>query len=366
VQIIRADLSSQTVEVIPYASGDLAVPSDIMHSISADKRRMAFHRSSIMAPPELFVVDLDTKGHPDQPPRQITKLSPNFPLRDVARTKIISWPSQDGKFTIHGILLTPTSAGSSRKIKRPLPTALYIQGGPSMVRYSFLGKFYPPALAARGYAVLIPNTRGRGGYGDALHNGIRDGKSRYRLPYEDAMAGLDQLIERGVADVNRLSILGHSYGGGLTAYTVTRTNRFKAAVVHEGNTNLMGSLLLRDLYGVYNSVDPVERTRLYLESPVFNVDQAKTPTLLQYGAKAWAGSEGIQFFSVLRHSNVPSAMFVYDEGHVFNRPAAVADDLTRTIEWIDYWVRDIKYSATERAVDYENGGRRTESLIRQD
>ena len=378
LQMVRADLNGETVEIIPYTSGDLTLPADRNHDITTDGRHMIFDRSSIMAPPELFLVDLDANGHPNRSPRQLTSLSPNFPLRDMAQTEIISWPSRDGKFTIHGVLLTPASEWSDGKLKKSMPTALYIPGGPSMVRHSFWGKGYPPALIAQGYAVLIPNTRGRGGYGDALYNGIRDSKSSMRLPYEDAMAGLDQLIENGVADADRMGVLGHSYGGGLTAYAVTRTNRFMAAIVYEGNTNLIKhaipstpgekgwSILVRDLMGVHDLADPAERARLYLESPVFNADYVETPTLLQYGAKSAAGSHGVQFLNVLRHNKVPSAMFVYDEGHVFNRPAAVADNLTRAMEWLDYWVRGIKYSATERAVEYENGGRRTESLVRQD
>jgi dipeptidyl aminopeptidase/acylaminoacyl peptidase len=222
------------------------------------------------------------------------------------------------------------------------------------------------AAAVRGYAVLIPNTRGRAGYGPAFERAIGTEKERGRGPLEDALGGVDLLVSRGIADSTRTGVLGHSYGGYMTAYTITQTNRFKAAVIHEGGPLYLMTrgyygfqpgqwreLLARDLYGVHNPFDPAERTRMMNESPGLNAERVKTPTLLQYGARAAAEDDGIPFYNALRRFNVPAAIFVYDEGHVFSRPAAVADDLTRTLEWLDFWVRGIPFPDAARAAEYE-------------
>jgi dipeptidyl aminopeptidase/acylaminoacyl peptidase len=214
--------------------------------------------------------------------------------------------------------------------------------------------------------VLVPNTRGRGGYGDALEQGISDGKSMVGRPFEDAMAGIDLLIERGIADAGRLGILGHSYGGSFTVYAVTQTNRFKGAVAHEaGAADMIGHyaypfepgswrrLLARDLGGIHDPTDPAEGAVMLAEAPGLHANRVKTPTLMQFGAKALAESAGRPLFNAWRHFGVPTALFVYDEGHVFDRPAAIADDLTRTIEWLDHWVRGIEYPDAGRAKEYE-------------
>jgi dipeptidyl aminopeptidase/acylaminoacyl peptidase len=219
------------------------------------------------------------------------------------------------------------------------------------------------ALAYHGYAVLVPNTRGRGGYGEKLLKGIADGTSSLGLPYQDAIAGLDQLVAAGVSDPQKLCVLGHSYGGSLTEYAVTQTDRFRAAVVHEApEPDLLRfaypfssqtlALLARDLYGVHNPLNEFERSRLIAESPGLNAAQIHTPTLLLFGARQYAETGGRPFFEVLRRYNVPAAFFVYDEGHVFLRPAAVADSLLRTIEWLDYWTRGIQFTNAGQAREY--------------
>jgi dipeptidyl aminopeptidase/acylaminoacyl peptidase len=365
-RIVRADVGSGLLTVVPMAGDAGNVPYDEDQSFSADLRRLAYLRSSVTTPPELYVVDLDTTAEPEGTPRQLTELSVNFPLGRDVQAEIIQWPSPDGEYIIHGLLLRPES---SRDSDAPQPTALFFMGGPSMVRSGFgieglngvlLG------LLERGYVVLVPNTRGRSGYGDRLTYGIRDGKSYLRLPYLDAMAGIDKLIADNVADPDRLGVLGHSYGGGLTAYTITQTDRFKAAVVHEGGVlNLVqyyaappyidlpwGVLAYRDMFGVHDSSDPAEQARLLAESSVYNTHRVTTPTLLQYGDRTLANRNPSLLYNGLRYYKVPSALFVYNEGHVFQRPAAIADDLTRTMEWLDHWVRDIPYPNAEREVQY--------------
>lgn len=339
-------------------------------SLSADGRRVAMVRSSLTTAGEVF-----TQEWPRGSPQQVSRLTTHCPLPSLVRLDRVSWPSRDGRFTIHGLLLTPHAAwaadGMANRVTAPLPTLLFNFGGPGMVRGSFASDGMHGgllALAARGYAVLAPNTRGRDGYGEAFRRGIRDGQSVGRLPYEDAIEGVDHLVRKGVADPDRLGVYGHSYGGYLTSYIVTQTTRFRAAVVHEGApverlteasaTTVPGTdwaLLVEDLAGGGRADpwEPEEQARLLAESPLFNVGRVQTPILLQFGAKSGANSSGRKLFGALQRKQIPSELRVYDEGHVFARPAAIADDLTRVSDWFDYWVRGMPYPDSALAARYD-------------
>lgn len=336
-------------------------------SFSKDGRWVAFTRESNTSPPELFIRQLL-----DGPPRQLTHVASDFPLVSALRVDRVEWPSRDGKFTIHGLLMTPRSAwnmdGATARVNTPLPTLLYLFGGPSMVSVAFQKwdghNGAPAALAARGYAVLVPNTRGRPGYGGAFQRGVRDDPGAGRLPFEDAMAGLDLLVTRGIADVDRTGVIGHSHGGYLTAYAITQTTRFKAAVIHEGSSadwftaslvSLPGTdweLLMRDLHGFFGPFEPGKREVLLAESPEFNMDRVSTPTMLQYGTGNLIDTAGAPLCGALRQLKLPSECLVYDEGHFFTRPAAVMDSLARAIAWMDFWVRDLPYPEAEKAREY--------------
>jgi dipeptidyl aminopeptidase/acylaminoacyl peptidase len=186
-------------------------------------------------------------------------------------------------------------------------------------------------------------------------HGIRDGQSGVHLPYQDMMAGVDLLVQRGIADAKRLGVYGHSYGGYLTAYAITQTERFNAAVVHEGSVGLTveislfaapgtdAALMMEELRGVKNPFEPAERERLIAESVLLQANRIKTPTLLLFGTtkagrRALAEDCGWPLFQVLQRFRVPSELVLYDEGHGFFRPSNVADSTTRMINWMDRWV----------------------------
>jgi dipeptidyl aminopeptidase/acylaminoacyl peptidase len=332
------------------------------YSFSADRKWLSFTRESPVTPPDLYV-----RAFPSGNAHAVTNVGAGFPLSSRLCARIVRWPSRDGRFTISGLLVAPRSACGPERPAEPLPALVFINGGPSMVRAGFATDGYAgaiAALAARGYAVLVPNTRGRGGYGEAFERGMRDGRSAGRLPYEDVDTGVDWLVKEGIADPTRLGVFGHSYGGYLTAYTTTQTDRFKAAVVYEAHVvewltegltaapNTDWALLGRDLYGFTNVFDPVERARLIAESPALNADRVSTPTLLLFGAHSRAREAGRPLYNALRRFSVPTEFVVYDEGHVFSRPAAMADALDRTAAWFDYWVRGLPYPDSERAREY--------------
>jgi dipeptidyl aminopeptidase/acylaminoacyl peptidase len=351
----------------PHLISDDERVSDGAFSFSRDRRWVAFTRESLAAPPELFIQSL-----PDGTPQRLTHLAVDFSLTSQVRIDRLSWPSRDKKFTIHGVLLTPASAwaadGATARLTHALPTLTFLSGGPSMASAGFAEDGFGGGLlpmAARGYAVLVPNTRGRGGYGEAFERGMRDGRSTAQLPYEDLIAGVDILIARGIADPDRLGVYGHSYGGYLTAYAITQTDRFRAAVVHEATPHerltqyidvVPGSqkeLRSRDLHGIHNPFDPAERARLIAESPSLHVDRVSTPTLLVYGVNGGNMEAGSVFTAAFQRFKIPFEFVVFDEGHVFGRPSAIADDLRRTADWLDYWIRERPYPDAARARRYD-------------
>ena len=124
-------------------------------------------------------------------------------------------------------------------------------------------------------------------------------------------------------------------------------------------------LLLRDIVGTGESdpTEPEERSRLIAESPAFNLHLIKTPTLLQYAKPRRPFNTGLTLLAGLQRNGVPAELRYYDEGHVFERPAAVADDLRRVADWFDFWIQDLPYpdASREREDARKEDGRRHET-----
>jgi len=139
--------------------------------------------------------------------------------------ELITYGSFDG-IEIEAALLRPTSH-EPRGSSGPLPFVVLVHGGPTG-RWSDTFEPWGQLLAARGYAVLYPNVRGSTGYGQKF---VEMNRADWGGgDFMDVMAGVDAMVARGVADANRLGIGGWSYGGYLSAWAVTQTTRFKAAV----------------------------------------------------------------------------------------------------------------------------------------
>ncbi len=221
---------------------------------------------------------------------KLTEVNPELKQMALGDLRPISWRSFDGK-EIWALLLTPSGWDG----KRRLPLIVYCHGGPiGGVTYGIFPQFahtvgqvdpYPTeALASAGYAVLFPMPRGGSGYGEAGHRAIINswGESDYR----DIMAGVDHLIGQSIADPDRLGVMGASYGGFMTNWIVTQTDRFKAASSGASISDLM------DLYYLPDGGDlmieyfkhPWENREGYIaHSPITFVDRVKTPILIQHG-----------------------------------------------------------------------------------
>ncbi len=237
----------------------------------ANGENMLFLSSDLENPGDLHIAELDGAKE-----RQITRF--NDELRaEIAFAKVeeLQYQSTDG-CPIQGWLLLPNQGAP------PYPTILYIHGGPhGWYGYQYGSDFQ--MLAGAGYAVLFVNPRGSTGYGDAFATALSGNWGV--LDHKDLLDGVDQVIEAGFADPERLGICGLSYGGYLTCFTIGQTQRFKAAVAENPITDLVSRYGTADM-GPWGSLSelggkPQEVPEVYRRgSPIAYAHNCRTPTLL--------------------------------------------------------------------------------------
>ena len=259
------------------------------------------------------------------------------------------WRSFDG-MEIWGLLLTPSGAPAGRR----LPTLVYIHGGPGGgFTYGLFPQFmhlvpqvdpYPTAvMASLGYAVLFPMPRGGAGYGEAGQRAIVNAWGEG--DYKDIMTGVDHLIAQGIADPDRLGVMGASYGGYMTNWIVTQTGRFKAASAGASLSDLSDTFYLSEggefMVGYFKR--PWENRESYAaHSPLTFADRVTTPLLIQHGeadprvpiAGAW------KFYRALKAMGKTVELEIYPRGgHVLREPMQQREQMRRNLEWFTKWIR---------------------------
>ncbi len=272
-------------------------------------------------------------------PQRVSSANLDLPKLPLGETKRITWKAGDG-LDIDGLLTYPTGYQAGKHY----PLVLVIHGGPTGVfQDSFLGRYglYPYAtFAAHGYAVLRANPRGSGGYGRTFRfANMNDWGGK---DYGDLMAGVDHVISMGVADPDRMAVMGWSYGGYMTSWVVTHTHRFKAAAVGAGVTNLWSFTGTSDIAGFlpdYFSGDPwTSFDGFYNHSPMAFVKGVNTPTLILHGEAdvRVPTSQGYEFYNALKRQGVTTKMVVYPRTpHGPREPKFVLDIMQRHVEWVE-------------------------------
>ena len=283
-------------------------------------------------------------------PVVISRVNRHLPKLALGDTQTIRWKSSDGR-EIEGLLTYPVNYKQGERV----PLLLVIHGGPAGV---FLQSFiaspspYPvAAFASRGYAVLRANPRGSSGYGkDFRYANYKDWGGK---DYQDLMTGVDHVINMGVADPDKLGVMGWSYGGFMTSWVITQTKRFKAASVGAGVTNLASftgtadipSFLPDYFGGEFWNADQIYRDH----SPVYKTKGVSTPTLIQHGAadERVPLSQGKEFYNALKRQNCPVKMVVYPRTpHGISEPRLLQDAMTRNLQWFDEHLRGVPAMAS--------------------
>jgi dipeptidyl aminopeptidase/acylaminoacyl peptidase len=251
----------------------------------------------------------------------------------------VGWTAADG-LDVEGLLLTPKDA------EGPFPLLTLVHGGPTWCWNAYFSDSEPNSvlLAASGYAVLLPNPRGSTGRGHAFAQAVIDdpgGKD-----FEDILAGIDMCIASGVADPDRLGISGLSYGGYMTAWAVTQTDRFAAAVGHSVMSNWVSFHLTSDISAWDDFVigeewdDP---SGPYVKwSPIYHSRGCTTPTLIIQGQmdRCTPVGQAEELFNAIARAGAETELVVYPrEGHVPVERAHALDSILRTQAWFDRHLR---------------------------
>ncbi|KRG44210.1 peptidase S9, prolyl oligopeptidase activesite domain protein [Stenotrophomonas panacihumi] len=250
----------------------------------------------------------------------------------------LEWKSSRDGLRITGLLVTPPGW----KRGTPLPTLVQGHGGPAWAWWSgWLGSWHDWAqlLSTHGYAVFLPNPRGSEGGGHAFAEMARNDWGG--ADFQDILDGVDVLEKEGVIDPQRLAIGGWSYGGYMSAWAVTHSDRFKTAIVGAGVIDIGAMALTTDtqdyLPGYFG--DPVTNRAAYdAHSPIRYADQVKVPVLILHGEqdKRVPLSQGEMFYRALKFNGTPVEMVTYPRGpHWFYEREHGRDVQQRVLDWLD-------------------------------
>ena len=302
-------------------------------SLSRDGRLAAYTLGTPNAPADVHVSDLTFAS-----PRKLTDVNPQ--VRDLAlgETEVITWKSTDG-MPVEGVLLKPVGYQAGRKY----PLLVEAHGGPTgATNAGFKANWGSPGQvwAGQGWAVLYPNPRGSTNYGEKFTRAnIMDwGGGDYR----DIMTGVDDVIQRGIADSSKMAFEGWSYGGYMTSWVVTQTSRFKAARMGAGLSNLesmYGTTDIPGYIGTFFSGIPTKQTLDFYRarSAIQFVDNVTTPLLIQHGGNDQRVPVGqaMEFFRALKDRGKTVQMVFYPrEGHGLSEYYHQIDKMQRELDWM--------------------------------
>lgn len=272
---------------------------------------------------------------------RLSDMNPTLRQRSIAPTETLHWHSPDGT-RVQGLLVRPQNASGSM-----LPLITLIHGGPtSLWSYDFpaaRSMGWVQLLAAAGYAVLLPNPRGSMGWGTAFAEANIGDMGGGDLA--DILAGVDFCVQAGIADPERLGVGGWSYGGYLTAWAVTQTERFKAAVAGASITNWIsfhGVSTIPGFDSTFCEVDPFDWDGYYGQfSPVAHVRRVVTPTLFLHGERdpICPLGQAHEMWRALKELRVDTELVVYPrEGHGIREREHARDVLERAVAWFTRYV----------------------------
>ena len=328
--IAEADLSTGKIDQLWTGSAFSPEGAGFANfSVGKDGRTSALDLQSFQRPPEIWAGPI---GAWKQVTHYNGEIHPAW-----GKVESVEWKSDE--WNIQGWLYYPRAYNPHARY----PMVVWVHGGPAYLQPAAWGG-EPAELADAGYFVLCPNARGSVGEGEAfVRANIRDiGHGDLR----DILAGVNKVLATLPIDENRLGIAGWSYGGYITMWAVTQTNRFRAAAAGAGISDWLSYAGQCDyprwVEGHFaDSVyaDPLIYAR---SSPMNYIQNVKTPTLIQVGAGdgVCPAPQSLEFWRALRRLGVETELVVYpDEGHMIIKPEHIRDVRQRRIEWFDRFLK---------------------------
>jgi dipeptidyl aminopeptidase/acylaminoacyl peptidase len=280
-------------------------------------------------------------------PVRISNINAEIANNPVPKTELIKWKSADGK-EIEALLTYPLNYQQGKKY----PLILNPHGGPAGgYTQSFIASnqnLYPIAsLAEKGIFVLRPNPRGSTGYGVAFREANQ--RDWGGADFKDLMLGVDYVIKMGLADPDKLGVMGWSYGGFMSSWIVGHSDRFKAASIGAPVVDLSFQNLTDDINGFlpsYMKADPWADWAVYDEhSPLRFVQNVKTPVMLQHGeADARVPiSNSLMFYHALQRRGVPVKLLALPrQPHGPTEPKMVYKVSQSNLDWFVNYLVDNK------------------------
>jgi len=325
--LYRVDLAAR--RVAPVTSGERTVR---FADINEKTNRLAYAVNDPTHLDDLYVADLGGRNE-----RQLTQLNTAlWKQLTMVPVERVPFKGADG-WDVDGFFMKPIGWEAGKKY----PMILSIHGGPAgMYGYDWYHEFQ--VYASRGWAVFFTNPRGSTGYGEKFERGIE--LNWGGNDYVDVMNGVDAALAKYPwIDTARLGVTGGSYGGYLTNWIISHTNRFKAAVTIRSISNFISDDGTRD--GAYGHADDFggdifEKHDLYWNaSPLKYVKNVKTPTLVLHSDNDFRVpiEQGEQWFRALRHFGVPAeVVFFPRENHNLTRTGE-PKHLVESLNWQVYW-----------------------------
>ena len=321
-----------------------AQPGVLNGAYQAEARAFLLTHSSAQQPTNLFVAKAATVAQPSAWVK-VSDANPQVAKLALGATEAVRWKAKDG-VEVEGLLIKPLGFEQGRRY----PLIVQLHGGPAAAEMSaFQGRYvtYPHIYAAAGYLVLQPNYRGSTNYGEAFTRQI--GGNFMRLSYGDILSGVDHLIKEGLADPDKLGMMGWSAGGHLSSWTLTQTDRFKAISTGAGAVNWISMYAESDVQGVrefYLGGKPYDAWDNFVkESALKYIKNAKTPTLIHVGEadQRVPKPQSDELYMALKKLGVPVEYIVYPGmPHGLTEPRYQLVKMVSEFSWFEKWIKGKK------------------------
>ncbi len=315
--------------------------------ISPNGQYLTFIFTDFLTPPELY----STKANGEDL-KKLTGINDEIVAQlKLSKPENIHYKSLDGQ-EIEGWVMKPIDFEPDKKY----PLILRPHGGP-VAQYgaSFSHEFQ--LLAAEGYVVVFTNPRGSSGYGNEFSRAIWADWGNKDL--EDVVAGVDCVIKQGYVDPQNLGVFGWSYGGIMTNYCITRTDRFKVAISGASEADYFSCYGYDDLHLWWEKELglPWKNYELYRKiSPIKDVEKVKTATLFMCGQNDYRCPlpQTEQMYLSIKRLGVETEMVIYPgESHGIRKPDHQVDRLKREIGWFDKYLQPEKAAKKKEAEEKE-------------